>query len=205
MNNFCVTCGSPLTTEARFCQECGAVVAAKTSSSAAPAPSVAPVSSVAANKPLSVWMGILIGLGMCAFSYVLVGFGFQGKAVLFLIAASTSLWAAMDSVRMQLREYATILAAHPALIFIGMIMFAPISWPVMFAWYLIVRSRIQAGQLKRRSHLNGVGWTVLFVPVGSLLVVALVSHALFTSAGSSMSGIWTTDSSQLERANSAGR
>jgi hypothetical protein len=163
------------------------------------------------KKPLSAWHGVLIGLGLCAFSYALVSLGLHARVVLFLVAASTSLWAAIDSAKMRIREYSTILAAHPVLIFIGMIILSflgttiqmALSWPVVFAWYLVVRSRIRAGQLKRRDHPNRVGLAVLLIlliPVGAELVFVLVRHTLFIGASTSIKGAWPTSNSGLAAA-----
>jgi zinc-ribbon domain len=67
---FCPSCGKPLVPGKRFCGECGAVVAAETNSTVAPAPSVASVSSVAAKKPLPALLGIGLLLLMFALLFL---------------------------------------------------------------------------------------------------------------------------------------
>jgi hypothetical protein len=209
MSTFCMMCGKPLVPGARFCPECGAVVAAETSSSAAPAPSVAPVSSVAPTnesappkKSLSAWQGVLIGIGLFL-SSLLVGFigGYTGNTVVstalaVLIVLGTSAWGAFDSVQIRIREYKTALASHPVLLFVAMILL----WVVIFPWYLVVRSKIRAGCLERRERPKGLGFAILLLPVGVLVVIALVSAVLFISAGGPIKGIWEITNSQITAA-----
>lgn len=111
----------------------------------------------------------------------------------------TSAWGAFDSAQIRIREYKTSLASHPVLLFVAMVLL----WVVIFPSYLVVRSKIRAGCLERREHPKRLGFAILLLPVGMLLVVALVSAVLFISAGGSIKGIWVTTNSQLAAAASA--
>ena len=69
--------------------------------------------------------------------------------LIFLVVIAifgTSIWAAIDSARVQLQEYKTRFPMHPLILF-NLMYFL---WPVVFPWYLVVRSRILAGVLQRR-------------------------------------------------------
>lgn len=58
----------------------------------------------------------------------------------------TSIWAAIDSAKIDLQKYQTVIALHPVILFNLMYFF----WFVLFPWYLVVRSQIRAGSLPRR-------------------------------------------------------
>lgn len=70
----------------------------------------------------------------------------------------TSVWAALDSARVQLQAYKTRFSLHPLILFNVMYFL----WPVVFPWYLVVRSRIlEAGRNSESSATRGswVAWT----------------------------------------------
>jgi hypothetical protein len=195
---FCSTCGKTLSQGAKFCAECGAVT---TEPGAAPAVApVVPVPGVPARKPLSGLHGALIAIGLLAFAFALGSFaGTLGMGLVLLSMLVTSVWAAFDSSSLRLREYTTKLAAHPVVLAIEMLLL----WIITFPWYLVVRSKIRAGQLDKRERPVRLGLAVLGAYVGFMMIVALGSAALFMSAGSSVKGIWQQSDSQLAAANTA--
>ena len=104
-------------------------------------------SSTTSKTPMSVLTAILITvallISLVAVSVLAGETAASGMVRILLI--STSLWAAIDSSRIRLREYRTALAAHPIVLFIGMVFL----WLVAFPWYLVVRSRIKTGHMER--------------------------------------------------------
>jgi hypothetical protein len=195
---FCSNCGKTVNDGAHFCAECGAVT---TEPGGAPAVApVAPVPSVPARKPLSGLHGALIAIGLLAFAFALGSFaGTLGMGLVLLSMLVTSVWAAFDSSSLRLREYTTKLAAHPVVLAIEMLLL----WIITFPWYLVVRSKIQAGQLDKRERPVRLGLAVLGAYVGFMMIVALGSAALFMSAGSSVKGIWQQSDSQVAAVNTA--
>jgi len=158
--------------------------------------------SVPLKKSLSGWQGVLIGIGLFL-STLVVGFigGYTGNtvvstALVVLIVLVTSAWVAFDSVQIRIREYKTALASHPVILFVAMVLL----WVVIFPWYLVARSKIRAGCLERREHPNGLGFAILLLPVGVLVVVTLVSAVLFISAGGPIKNIWVITNNSLAAA-----
>jgi hypothetical protein len=89
---------------------------------------------------------IIISLGLLLLFAILLSYERQLVALISLIVVATSIWAAVDSVRVDLRCYKTRIALHPILLFNAMYLL----WPVLFPWYLIVRSKIDDGSLARK-------------------------------------------------------
>jgi len=116
-----------------------------------------------------------------------------------LMVIGTSLWAAFDSSSIRLRDYKTRLASHPVVLMFSLWLL----WIVVFPAYLVVRSRILAGQLERRERPIRLGLAVGGIIFAVFGFVALGSAALFIGAGGSVEGIWTTTNSQLVAANTA--
>ena len=213
MNTFCMMCGKPLAPGTRFCGECGAGIA-EPSSTAATASSVAPESSVAApnenlsrRKPLSAWLGFLIGVGLFL---AILGLGYfvgeLGNAVTGLCLLGSLIWACIDTNRIRTKYGTKNTTAHPlALLFmlIGL-------WIVIFPMYLVTRSRVLANggrtlptfvAVEAKSHKRPFPvWVAVLCVLGFVL---LGSGALYISSGSSVKGIWATTNSQLEVANTA--
>lgn len=67
--------------------------------------------------------------------------------VVILTVFGTSIWAATDSVRIELQAYKTLIALHPIVLFNLMYLL----WIPLFPWYLIVRSKIASGTLPKKS------------------------------------------------------
>jgi hypothetical protein len=89
---------------------------------------------------------LTISLGLLLLFAILLSFERRLVALISLVVVATSIWAAVDSVRVDLRCYKTRIALHPILLFNAMYLL----WPVMFPWYLIVRSKIDDGSLARK-------------------------------------------------------
>jgi hypothetical protein len=89
---------------------------------------------------------LIISLGLLLLFAILLSYERQLVALISLIVVATSIWAAVDSVRVGLRGYKTCIALHPILLFNAMYLL----WPVLFPWYLIVRSKIDDGSLARK-------------------------------------------------------
>lgn len=66
-------------------------------------------------------------------------------AVPILVILGTSLWAAIDSIRIELSSYKTRLAVSPLILFNAMYLL----WPILFPIYLITRTRIANRTLER--------------------------------------------------------
>jgi hypothetical protein len=89
---------------------------------------------------------LTISLGLLLVFAILLSYERQLVALISLIVVATSIWAAVDSVRVGLRCYKTRIALHPILLFNAMYLL----WPVLFPWYLVVRSKIDDGSLARK-------------------------------------------------------
>jgi hypothetical protein len=91
-------------------------------------------------------IGLLVGLVLCgSLVAILTGNPNASTVLTVLVVLGTSTWAAFDSAKIQLRQYET--HAHPVGVFFEM----ALLWILMFPWYLVRRSRIQAGQVPKRS------------------------------------------------------
>jgi len=118
------------------------------------------------RKPLSVVYGLLIAFGLFGFACIAGILG--GGSLVLLAVVVTSGWAAIDSAKIGLGRYKTVLASHPLVLFFGMVIF----WVVLFSWYLVVRSQILAGKLETRERPT-LGLLVL-VPGVLLIIVSTV-------------------------------
>src|SRR5215475_13377636 len=61
--------------------------------------------------------------------------------LLWFLFLGSSLWAAVDSSKLQLNRYRSSISGPPVLVFIG----CAALWLVVFPWYLVMRHRIQNG------------------------------------------------------------
>ena len=90
------------------------------------------------------YWAILFSVGMvvaaCAGSYV-VGFN-----LVLLLVLGTAFWAALDSSRIQLINYRSVIAYSPIILFIGI----ALVWIVGFPWYLAVRYKIKNNLIERK-------------------------------------------------------
>jgi hypothetical protein len=159
------------------------------------------------RKPLSGWVGALIGVGLLL---ALIGLGYfggeLGDAVSGLFLLGSVIWACIDSYQIR-RKYGTKdTTAHPmalAFMLVGL-------WIVIFPMYLVTRSRVLAkdGQtspppvaVEAKSHKRPFPvWVAVLCVLGFVL---LGSAALYMRSGSSVKGIWQTTDAQLAAANAA--
>lgn len=133
MSTFCMMCGKPLVPGTRFCGQCGAALAVPSCVSNAP-----PTTHLSATKAVLIAAAVLLACCLVGIYDADAGKAFAGLAVL-----ATSIWAAIDSSRLRLREYNTLLATGPIHLFMGVLLL----WIVVFPSYLVVRSKIRAGLL----------------------------------------------------------
>jgi len=172
----------------------------------APAPSAALAERVAVKKPLSAWIGVLISVGLfCIMIAFVMRFADveSAKGTIGLIALGTAVWASIDAYRLGLKNYRTGFARGAIGVFFVWLIFFPLSC----GFYLVARSRIKAGITPRVgtggsrsswSAIRVVAWVA-----GGLVLVALVSAALFLGEGGNVKGVWATTNSQLAAANMA--
>jgi hypothetical protein len=99
------------------------------------------------SKNLSSIGALLIGAALIVFLCLLIVYDRRLAAIAVVVIFLTSIWAAMDSVRIELQMYRTWIALHP--IFLFNLMY--LLWPVAFPWYLVARSRIERGSLPLKS------------------------------------------------------
>jgi hypothetical protein len=67
-------------------------------------------------------------------------------AVAIVVVLGSSLWAAIDSIRIELSSHKTCLAVSPFILFNAMYLL----WPILFPLYLITRTRIAKRTIERR-------------------------------------------------------
>lgn len=101
------------------------------------------------------------------------------KITVMLAILSTSLWVAVDSSSLNVREYKSQVAAHPFVLFTASLGL----WIVVFPVYLFVRSKIKAGLLskganpreRRTLHLCIALWCVVGVMISMAYVMLRVA------------------------------
>jgi len=131
-------------------------------------------------------IGLFLGILLVSFIGGYTKNANASTALVVLIVVGTSLWAALDSARIRIREHKTALASHPVVLFIGMVLL----WVVFFPWYLVVRSRIRAGWLERREHPRRLGLAMLWILVGVVVLPALVYATLLVKEARKINDIW---------------
>jgi hypothetical protein len=162
---FCSYCGTALISGARFCGTCGS----GTDTTAAPV--IGPPSSMLVGRPLSAATGVVMGIGLylCLRRLSNSVDTYTRDLTCFVVFAGTGIWVGIDSARNRVREHKTQLAAHGFILFISVCTL----WYVMFPWYLVVRSKIVAGQVEKRDCPQRFGWAALTVPGLFWLVLLL--------------------------------
>lgn len=95
----------------------------------------------------SVPAAIAASIGLILLLALLLAWERRLAPVAILTVFGTSIWAAIDSFRIDLQAYRTRIALHPMILFNLMYLF----WVPLFPWYLVVRARIVAGTLPRRT------------------------------------------------------
>jgi hypothetical protein len=64
-----------------------------------------------------------------------------GVPLIYFVVLGTSLWGAIDSGKLQLRDDKSPISYGPVVLFLGLLLL----WLIAFPWYLSVRCRIRAG------------------------------------------------------------
>ena len=166
------------------------------------APSVVTASSpgVQSQKPMSWWMAVLITVAILGFWMFIISF-IDEKAIRpmgIVFSLGFAIWAQLDGKRINLGHYKTRLSAGG----IGAFMF--FLWPVAFPSYLVVRSKIKTGNMPKLDDVgpapSGSVVRVLAWVGGVLAIIALVSAALFMSAGNTIKNIWGQPSTNVTAA-----
>jgi hypothetical protein len=81
------------------------------------------------------WAAILVTFGLSV-----IGLYAPDPTMLLIIIGST-IWAAIDSSRIDLIKYKSGISYRPVVLFIGILGI----WIIAFPWYLIVRGKILSG------------------------------------------------------------
>jgi hypothetical protein len=89
---------------------------------------------------------LVISLGLDLLFATLLIFEVWLAPLICLFVVAISIWVAVDSDRVGLRNYKTRIALHPIVLFNA----TYLLWPVLFPWYLIVCSKIGDGTLARK-------------------------------------------------------
>jgi hypothetical protein len=100
----------------------------------------------------SVSAALAVSIGLILVLALLLAWERRLAPVAILTVFATSIWAAIDSFRIDLQGYRTPIAFHPMILFNLMYLF----WVPLFPWYLVVRARIVAGTLPRKADSGKV-------------------------------------------------
>ncbi len=88
---------------------------------------------------MKTWLAILFAVGLlfaCIVATALTHFN-----VTFFMVLGTSLWAAIDSSKIELRRYKSGISYGPVVLFIACVLL----WIIGFPWYLAMRYKIKTG------------------------------------------------------------
>lgn len=88
---------------------------------------------------MKTWVSILFAIGLVVVCQV-VSYLIHFELMWFMVLG-TSLWAAFDSAKLQLKRYKSGIAYGPVVLFIACAML----WIVGFPWYLAMRHKIKNG------------------------------------------------------------
>ena len=142
------------------------------------ADSVARSAVLSGTKAFLIALGILLPFGLLGFMNPRLSAG-----MVLLAIAATSAWAAVDSSRLQMREYKSQVSAHPWVLFTAMLG----AWIVVFPCYLVVRSKLAEGLLPKQSdpkqnilfYASVLVWFLMvLVPLLGTLMVRFLPSAL---------------------------
>ena len=140
---FCPSCGVSIQSITAFCNQCGSRIPAAPGSGAT-IPQSAPVPiqrrALSGVKAVGIAVGLFIAswlIGVLLGSVVSLSLA---PIPLPLMVISTSIWAAVDSSRLQLSAQKSSIAAYPFILFLAILAL----WIVTFPWYLCFRSKIIA-------------------------------------------------------------
>jgi hypothetical protein len=88
---------------------------------------------------MKTWPAILFTVGLAAACLAIssvIGFN-----LIWMLVLVTSVWAAIDSSKIQFRRYKSQIACGPVVLFIG----CAFLWIAVFPWYLAMRYKIKNG------------------------------------------------------------
>ena len=88
---------------------------------------------------MKAWAAILITLGLFVLCGVITAVTHINAALFMFLG--TSLWAAIDSTKIELVKYKSGISYGPVVLFFA----CAFLWIVGFPWYLIVRNKIKTG------------------------------------------------------------
>lgn len=88
---------------------------------------------------MKTWMAILFAIGLLAVSVLLTAL-LRVNITLLLVVVS-SIWAAIDSSKVQLKKYKSGISSTPLVLFVD----CALLWIVGFPWYLSMRYKIKNG------------------------------------------------------------
>jgi hypothetical protein len=94
----------------------------------------------------SVTLALTISLGLIVLLALLIAWERKLAPLVIATVLGTSIWATIDSFRIDLPAYKTPIALHPMVLFNLMYLL----WVPLFPWYLVVRTRILAGTMPRK-------------------------------------------------------
>lgn len=96
------------------------------------------------------WLAILLAIGLIIFSVGLTATTHYNVVLIMILG--TSIWAADDSKRINLKKYKSGISYGPVVLFIAIAMF----WIVGFPWYLSIRYRIKNGTAVLKEEIETV-------------------------------------------------
>ena len=65
-----------------------------------------------------------------------------GFNAMLIVVIVTAVWGAVDSAKLELKRYKSMISQGPVMLFLGIV----VLWIIIFPWYLVMRERIKSGQ-----------------------------------------------------------
>lgn len=96
-------------------------------------------------KPVPAILLALGLIGLCMGFYAVFHFN-----VTWFMVLATSLWAALDSSKIQLKRYKSGISYGPVVLFLA----CALLWVVGFPWYLVMRYKIKTGAAILKESAN---------------------------------------------------
>jgi hypothetical protein len=96
---------------------------------------------------MKTWLAILFAVGLL-FACIVVS-ALTHFNVTFFMVLGTSLWAAIDSSKIELRKYKSGISYGPGVLFVA----CALLWIVGFPWYLAMRYKIKMGTAVLKDEL----------------------------------------------------
>jgi hypothetical protein len=96
---------------------------------------------------MKTWQAILFTLA------IIIATMFLPQGITFFVLLGTSIWAAIDSSKIDLYKYKSGIALKPVVLFIGCVLL----WIIGFPWYLSMRYKIKNGLAQLKNQYKGEG------------------------------------------------